>query len=172
MTIILTSSTRNNQLLQPVSNQNTAMVVEDAAVFGALFSRLRRWDQVPSLMEAYQDIRQARTEFVAAQDLTTANMCWIAPGPDRDARNEAMRRNMNQGREAWDDKMLQDQWDSFSEVFGYDALDAAADWWVGWGMLGEMAKRRTRDRMEISVKIEARAQGKQSTPVKHHDADA
>lgn len=95
------------------------MVVEDAAVFGGLFSRLRSWDQVPSLMEAYQDLRQARTEFVAVQDITNAQLCWIGPGPDRDARNEVMLRNLNHGLENWDDSMIQDQWDDISEVFAY-----------------------------------------------------
>jgi len=137
----------------PCSNQSIGVVVEDAAVFGGLFSRLRSWDQVPSLMEAFQDLRKTRSELIAIQDITNAQLTWISPGPDRDARNATMKQNLNRGLEEWDDTMLQDQWDGISEAFCYNAMDAAADWWAGWGMLGEMAKQRARDQMEISVSI-------------------
>ena len=49
--------------------------------------------------------------------------------------------------------MLRDQWDTVSEVFAYSASDAAADWWVGWGMLAEMAKRRTGDFLQIEMTV-------------------
>jgi salicylate hydroxylase len=129
------------------------MVVEDAAVLGDLFSRLRSWDQVPSLMEAYQDLRKNRTEFVAVQCTTNAEITWMGPGPEREARNKVMGENMNRGLDDWDESMIQDQWNEISDVFSYDAIEAAADWWAGWGMLGEMAKKRARTQMEISVRV-------------------
>ena len=116
--------------------------MEDAVVFGGLFSRLRSWDQVPSLMEAYQDIRQDRTHFVAGQDQANADLCWWPPGPQRDARDSLLRVDKNRGLDEFGEGMLRDQWDSVSEVFAYSASDAAANWWVSWGMLGERAKKR------------------------------
>ena len=138
---------------QPCSNQSIGMCVEDAAVFGGLFSRLRSWDQVPSLMEAYQDLRQERTHFVACQDQGNADITWCPPGPHRDARNAAMRADKQCGLDEFSEGMLRDQWDTVSEVFAYSASDAAADWWVGWGMLAEMAKRRTGDFLQIEMTV-------------------
>jgi salicylate hydroxylase len=129
------------------------MVMEDVAVFGGLFSRLRSWDQVPSLMEAFQELRQARTGSVARQDISNAEFCSIPPGPDRDARNEGIRRNANIGFEGWDDERLQRQWDEIGSVYSYSAMDACDEWWSNWGMLGEMAKMRGRDRMEINISV-------------------
>ena len=34
---------------------------------------------------------------------------------------------------------LRRQWLQFFEVWGYDASDAAEDWWVEWGVLAERA---------------------------------
>lgn len=116
--------------------------MEDAVVFGGLFSRLRSWDQVPSLMEAYQDIRQDRTHFVAGQDQANADLCWWPPGPQQQARDSLLRVDKNRGLDEFGEGMLRDQWDSVSEVFAYSASDAAANWWVSWGMLGERAKKR------------------------------
>lgn len=127
--------------------------MEDAAVFGGLFSRLRSWDQVPSLMEAYQDLRQERTHFVACQDQASADITWFPPGPQRDARDAAMRAEKQCAFGEFSEGMLRDQWDSLGEDFGYSASDAAADWWVGWGMLAEMAKRRTGDALQIEMTV-------------------
>ena len=138
---------------QPCSNQSIGMCVEDAAVLGGLFSRLRSWDQVPSLMEAYQDLRQERTHFVACQDQSNADITWLPPGPYRDARDAAMRADKQCGLDEFSEGMLVDQWDTVSEVFAYSASDAAADWWVGWGMLAEMAKRRTGDFLQIEMTV-------------------
>lgn len=127
--------------------------MEDAAVFGGLFSRLLSWDQVPSLMEAYQDLRQERTRFVALQDQSNADISWLPPGPHRDARDAAMRADRQCGSDDFNESMLTDQWDTVSEVFAYSASDAAADWWVGWGMLAERAKKRTGDYLQIKMTV-------------------
>lgn len=129
------------------------MCIEDAAVFGGLFSRLRSWDQVPSLMEAYQDLRQERACSVARQDQSNADMTWLPSGPHRDARDAAMRVDKQCVVDELSECMLRDQWDAISEVFGYSASDAAADWWAGWGVLGEMAKQRVGDSLQIEMKV-------------------
>lgn len=129
------------------------MCIEDAAVFGGLFSRLRSWDQVPSLMEAYQDLRQERVHSVACQEQYNADVSWLPPGPHRDVRDAALRADKQCVVGEFSERMLRDQWDSVSEVFGYSASDAAADWWAGWGVLAEMAKRRTGDSLQIEMTV-------------------
>lgn len=129
------------------------MCIEDAAVFGGLFSRLRSWDQVPTLMEAYQDLRQDRAHIAARQDQSNADATWLPPVLHRDARDAAMRADKQNGVDESNERILQDQWDAFGEEFGYSASDAAADWWVGWGMLAEMAKRRTGDSLQIEMTV-------------------
>ena len=138
---------------QPCSNQSTGMCIEDAAMFGGLFSPLRSWDQVPSLMEAYQDLRQDRTHFVACQDQYNADITWCPPGPHRDARDVAMRADEQRGTGEFSEHMLKAQWDTVSEVFAYSASEAAANWWAGWGMLAERAKRRTGDSLLIEMTV-------------------
>ena len=127
--------------------------MEDAAVFGGLFSRLRSWDQVPSLMEAYHDLRQERVHFLVYKDQSNAEVAWLPPGPHRDARDTAMRADEHCGLEEFGERVLREQWDTVSEVFGYSASDAAADWWVGWGMLAERAKERTGDFLQIEMTV-------------------
>ena len=122
-------------------------------MFGGLFSRLRSWDQVPSLMEAYQDLRQERVHSAACQDQSNADIAWLPPGPHRDARDAAMRADKQCVIGEFSDRMLRDQWDALSEIFGYSAIDAAADWWAGWGTLAEMAKRRAGDSLQVEMTI-------------------
>ena len=38
-----------------------------------------------------------------------------------------------------DDRELREQFQEIFEVWGYDARDAAEDWWIQWGVLGERA---------------------------------
>lgn len=129
------------------------MCIEDAAVFGGLFSRLKSWDQVPSLMEAYQDLRQERTHSAAYQDEYSSGITWLPPGPRRDARDAAMRADKQCVIGELSECMLRDQWDTVSEVFGYSAIDAAEDWWACWGVLAEMAKRRTGNYLQIEMTV-------------------
>lgn len=119
---------------------NTSLAIEDAAVFGSLFSRLRSWDQIPQLMEAFQDLRQDRCQAVHLSELNNAALVWLPPGPERDGRDAGMRLSMRKGAEHWDEGMLREQWESISEVFGYSAREAAEDWWVNWGVLRESSK--------------------------------
>ena len=65
----------------------------------------------------------------------------LPAGPERDARNEGFRRT----REKMDlldwtnlsDDLLRESWEEFLFSFGYDAYDAADEWWVNWGLTYE-----------------------------------
>ncbi|KAA1468828.1 FAD/NAD(P)-binding domain-containing protein [Dentipellis sp. KUC8613] len=125
--------------LMPCGTHGCSLAVEDAAVLGTLFSHLRSHEQIATLLYAYQDLRQERAGILNELELSNAGLCWFAPGPERDARNESMRQSRAQGSEHWDDSALGDQWGVISEVWGYHAVDAAEDWWVQWGLLRERA---------------------------------
>ncbi|RDX51301.1 FAD/NAD(P)-binding domain-containing protein [Lentinus brumalis] len=116
--------------------QNIAsMAVEDAVVFGCLFSHLRTMDQVPSFLAAYQELRQQRCEAVGRSDIKGAELMALSPGPAADARDENIRRQLQE----WDEGMLKASFEEIAEIFGYDAGDAAEEWWINWGRFHETA---------------------------------
>jgi salicylate hydroxylase len=109
-------------------------------VLGVLMSRLRTWEQLPQLMEAFQDLRQGRCNHVHLSELNNAALVTLPPGEHRDMRDAGMRLSLITGREHWDDGQLREQWEEISDVFGYNAREAAEDWWIKWGSLGEHNK--------------------------------
>jgi len=128
--------------------------MEDAAVLGGLFSRLRSWDQVPSLMEAYQDLRQERARLLAQKDQYSADTTLLPPGPRRDTRDAGMLADKQCKTGDFNDRALKEQWDTIGEVSAYSASDAAADWWAGWGMLAERAKKRAEVFLQIEMTVD------------------
>ena len=65
------------------------------------------------------------------------------PGPQRDARDEFMRKARNSGKLDWSDSpetYLRKQWEELGEVFGYNAYEEADTWWVEWGILHQRLK--------------------------------
>lgn len=113
----------------PGGTHPAAMALEDAAVFAALFSRLRREDQIGAFVSAYQEIRENRTVEVRRMDVSNAALVRMPPGPERDQRDESIRH----ARGEWDEGLLQKEFEGVAALFGYEALDAADEWWVNWG---------------------------------------
>lgn len=97
------------------------MALEDAAVFAALFSRLRREDQIGAFVSAYQEIREARVIEVRRIDISNAAFVRMPPSPERDKRDEGLRH----ARSEWDDVQLLREYEGIAALFGYEALDAA-----------------------------------------------
>ena len=56
------------------------MAVEDAVVLGSLFSHLRMMDQIPSFLDAYQELRQRRCDLVKLADIGNAQMVSMPDG--------------------------------------------------------------------------------------------
>ena len=52
------------------------MALEDAVVFGTLFSHMTEWEQVPASLHAYQELRQPRTAKVLKSDIANAAV-WL-----------------------------------------------------------------------------------------------
>ena len=107
---------------KPGGTHGPAMALEDAAVFAALFSRLRREEQIGAFISAYQEIREARTVEVRRMDVSNAALVRMPPGPERDQRDESIRH----ARGEWNDgDELQREFEGVAALFGYEALDAA-----------------------------------------------
>ena len=104
-------------------------------VLGTLFSRLSRWDQIPQLLDGFQELRQDRCRFVDMSEMATANVLSLPPGEARDARDVNLQLSLQSENEIWDEDMLLGQWDGIAAVFGYTAREAAEEWWVKWGLL-------------------------------------
>ncbi|EIM83988.1 FAD/NAD-P-binding domain-containing protein [Stereum hirsutum FP-91666 SS1] len=129
--------------LGPCGMPVLSAVLEDAAVLGVLFSRLRSHDQISPLLYGYEDLRKPRRNTLA--DLEDANhyIIMLPPGPERDFRNDAWNRWKKAAEARGDAEIeegeLEQQFAELCGVWGYDAIDAAEDWWVQWGMLRERA---------------------------------
>ncbi|KIJ65706.1 hypothetical protein HYDPIDRAFT_110856 [Hydnomerulius pinastri MD-312] len=124
----------------PCITHSASLQVEDAEVLGWLLSRLHSWEQLPHLLEAFQDIRQERCRTVHEKEFMGFQLVWLPPGPKRDVRDETFRAMMSSGVQGWDEEKMRWQWEEISDVFGYSAREAAEDWWVNWGMLRERSQ--------------------------------
>ncbi len=115
------------------------MAVEDAVVFGSLFSHLSMMDQIPSFLGAYQELRYRRCELVKGADVANARMVTLPDGPDAEKRDSDMRAK----NDDWGDEgALKDQFEEIAEIFVYDAGDAAEEWWVNWGRFSTTAREQ------------------------------
>ncbi|KAL0953594.1 hypothetical protein HGRIS_004802 [Hohenbuehelia grisea] len=122
------------------ATHNASLAVEDAVVLGSLMSRLRSREQIPMLLQAFQDIRFQRCTDTVLSELNMASLCTIPAGPERDARDAGLKAAMLEVADRdhrWTDQQLLEQWQEVGHIFGYNARDAAEDWWVNWGSIGE-----------------------------------
>jgi salicylate hydroxylase len=147
------------------------MAVEDGAVLGALFSHLRDVDQIRPLMDAFQELRQKRCQALHLSELKNSEVNWLPPSPDRDARDkrlrsmsappilghqqeEAIGEEGNKASTGWDEGRLREEWERVGGMFGYEAKEAAEDWWVHWGTLRESSKEiRAFDPLDLRVQV-------------------
>lgn len=97
------------------------MALEDAVVFGTLFSNLSSRAQIPTFLNAYQEIRLNRTTTVNNMDISNAAFVRLPPGPERDARDADIRL----ARDEWDDGSLKHEFEGLAGLFCYEAEDAA-----------------------------------------------
>lgn len=142
----------DDHISQPCSMHGPSLAVEDAVVFGVLFSRVRSYEQIPILSEAYQELRFARSKMVHESELSNMRLVTLPPGPAREQRNAYMKKNMAAGHERWSEGQLREQWEEIAGVFGYNARDAAEDWWVNWGALRE--RSQSMNPLDFKVEME------------------
>ncbi|KAI5121809.1 hypothetical protein M0805_009801 [Coniferiporia weirii] len=129
--------------LNPGTTHGSSLAMEDAAVLGSLFSRLRSRDsgEIVRLLSAYQEIRQDRCVDVAKSEFANVDISTLPPDdprfPIRMAGFAASREVKALDWENLGDPYLQGVWEQFKSLFGYEAYDAADDWWVDWGVMQE-----------------------------------
>ncbi|KAF9447713.1 FAD/NAD(P)-binding domain-containing protein, partial [Macrolepiota fuliginosa MF-IS2] len=138
---------------QPCTMQGPSLAVEDAAVLGVLMSRLSTREQIPQLLEAFHDVRHERCIQVHTTELRNAMLVTLPPGEDREMRDAGMRLSLPAVETNWDDTKLREQWDEIGEVFGYNAREAAEDWWVKWGSLGSTAGYPVHEPLDLIFEV-------------------
>jgi len=121
----------------PCITHSASLQIEDAEVLGGLLSRLRRWGQLPHLVEAFQELREERCRSVHDKEMMGFRLVWLPPGARRDERDQSLRAMVTLGLQGWSEDKMRWQWEEISEVLAYSAQEAAEDWWVSWGMLRE-----------------------------------
>ncbi|EJD05380.1 FAD/NAD-binding domain-containing protein [Fomitiporia mediterranea MF3/22] len=130
-------------VLNPGTSHGSSLAVEDAAVLGSLFSRLRTRSsrEILRLLAAYQEIREDRCIEVTRTEYETCAFSVLPRGdPRREERDLGFAASRDMKVLDWenlDDPFLQRIWEQFKGSFGYEAYDAADDWWVDWGIMQE-----------------------------------
>ena len=126
------------------------MAIEDGAVLGNLLSRLAHPSQLPVFLHAYEDLRLPRTAETQNQSRLNQKIFHLPDGPEQEQRDADMRkatelelRRMRGDAEPKGDALVgsANQWadEKKSRIqFGYDADEAADEWWreVGQRKLG------------------------------------
>lgn len=119
------------------------MAVEDGAVLGSLFSRLRTREphEVQRLLNAFQEIRQGRCEYIVRTEMERVMFGLLEEDdPNRAARDAGLveaRKRQKLDFSSMADSYLGHQFEDFKDSYLYEAYDAADDWWVDWGVIGE-----------------------------------
>lgn len=118
--------------------------MEDGAVLGSLFSRLRtrNQDEIVRLLGAYQEVRQERCQETIQADSELVAFSTLPPGPARDEREAGFRAARVQRSSDWEnasEERLRNVFEEFRGAFAYEAYDAADDWWVDWGLMAQRA---------------------------------
>lgn len=115
---------RSSLIIQPWTTYPAAAGIEDAVVLGALFSHLSGAQQIKTLLNAYQEIRQTRCKELVQIDSSNISLLLLPPGPEQDARNVALAQ-MEQQPEQDSDSAAMKELDGLIKTFGYEAEDAA-----------------------------------------------
>ncbi|KAI0821440.1 FAD/NAD(P)-binding domain-containing protein [Irpex lacteus] len=114
----------------PGTTYATAAGIEDAVVLGMLFTHLSSERQIATLLNAYQEIREDRCRNLVNIDTSNAGLMMLPPGPAREARDKML----SAPKDVWEeDSETRKEFDGLAELFGYEAEDAAMQWWVDWG---------------------------------------
>ncbi|VDB90846.1 unnamed protein product [Peniophora sp. CBMAI 1063] len=127
----------------PGSIQGPCMSLEDASVLAKLFSHLLEEAQIPSFLYAFEEIRRERTIKINNVDNQNVDFMTMPASEMATMRDNAMAATFKAGRNALDADEGDDassQWTENREIFGYDAEDAANEWWQTWGLLRLRAK--------------------------------
>ncbi|KAJ6466072.1 hypothetical protein C8R47DRAFT_1154381 [Mycena vitilis] len=109
-----------------------SIALEDAVFIGRMFERSHDRGRIPQFFHAFQEAREDRCTRIRDMDQAYIDAMTLPDGPTQVERDKGMRSNHAAGRNALEgdyQQMLED----FKLVFGYEANDAADEWWLDWG---------------------------------------
>ncbi|KAG6833144.1 hypothetical protein H0H87_010858 [Tephrocybe sp. NHM501043] len=137
---------------------NTALGIEDAHTLGSLFSGIQEQAQVPQLLSAYEELRQARC--IATQDWEKRKraMLTLPHGKEQEERDRKLRKAMSYGE--WghmDETIFKVIWGDEMDLFMFDATEKVEDWWTKWGPLlirGNPHRRSLGPSLQVSISKE------------------
>lgn len=113
-------------------------------MFGALFSRLRSRDQIPTFLHAYEELRFERCWDIQQSESANSNSVMLPDGPMQEERDRTMRKAAELGSGGWDDATFRHLWENIRILFAYDPEEDVEEWWQQWGQLRERAQRDLR----------------------------
>jgi salicylate hydroxylase len=75
----------------PYMSEGAAMAVEDGGALAEVLNRIEEKDQIPMAMEIFEKERILRTSQMQQSSLINGKLWHFADGPEQQARDEAMR---------------------------------------------------------------------------------
>ncbi|KAJ7872038.1 hypothetical protein B0H13DRAFT_1634004 [Mycena leptocephala] len=126
-----------------LTSRSRYTAIEDAATLGRLFSRLSNRNQIPLLLNAYQEIKHSRTSATQDSEYQSLIQISLASGILREARDTALKATLNQVFEDFlhcgESDMLVQAWEQYLVLFSHNAVEEVDNWWSMWGSVVEMA---------------------------------
>ncbi|KIK03269.1 hypothetical protein K443DRAFT_676942 [Laccaria amethystina LaAM-08-1] len=124
--------------LPPGGHHSTGLSIEDAQTLGCLFGRIRHRSQVPQLLGAYEDIRQARCSATHIWEREHQQMLMCPAGPHQDERDKMLRKVLAYGDwQQMDETTFKAVWGNELTLYSHDATEQVDDWWSQWGKIFE-----------------------------------
>ncbi|KAG6865455.1 hypothetical protein C0991_002378 [Blastosporella zonata] len=143
---------------EPSGQHNTALAIEDAHTLGRLFSGIQEQGQVPQLLSAYEELRQARCLATQDWEKRKRTMLTLPRGKEQEARDIKLRKAMAYGEwDHMDEKTFKAIWGDEMDLFMYDATEKVEDWWTKWGPLlirGNPNRRSLGPSLQVSISKE------------------
>ncbi|KAG7090075.1 hypothetical protein E1B28_011692 [Marasmius oreades] len=132
--------------LPPGSLQAHALAVEDGAVLARLFSHLSSANQIDDLLRAFQTVRQPRCDEIHTREYGIVFFMTMSPGPEEEYRDHALRVRRDACSSIISGNLdligtMEER--EVRDIFGYDALEEADQWWAGWGICRERSETST-----------------------------
>jgi len=137
---------------QPCGHHNTSLGIEDAETLAGLFVRIRRRDQIPFLLNAFEEIRHSRIAFARQYESEWQRSFKVPVGPEMEKRDAGVRVVMNY--ETWehmDEDTFRLAWEKELMLVGHNASEAVADWWTQWGSYFEKEEKKKGPKPTSSV---------------------
>ena len=139
--------------------QEVAIAFEDGVALGRIFSHIKRLGQIPSFLEAYEDVRRDR--HIKAYETELGNIEFMTLPPEyAEARDAHMREKGKDGQNLFEvSTTLEDgpdgleEWRRIVDLFAYNCEDAADDWWQSEGKIIEATRGGVVDGPLLEIRV-------------------